>query len=138
VPFIAHVNLPQQGRWWIFYTGSFASYGEARHARAGMDLPEADIIPMPYACRIGVFDPAGIEAGILAGIEKIGCVPYMLDNMDGTVSLFAGLYRHRDNAEGLRIVLAGRDISSTVVLLHPVSSSYLETSPDGSIQDSAS
>jgi type II secretory pathway predicted ATPase ExeA len=118
-PFIARVNLQQQGRWWIFYAGSFASREEAKRIREQLALPDADVISMPYACRIGVFDSATMETALLAALEKIGCAPYVLENGDGTFSLFAGLYRQYDNAEILRKALADIHIGSTVVFLRP-------------------
>jgi SPOR domain len=129
-PFVAHVIL-QQGRWWIFYTGSFASRDEAECARTHIDLPEADIIFMPYACRVGVFNSADMDEGLISGMQKLGCEPYVLDNGDGTVSLFAGVYRQRDNAEELRRVLAENNIDSTVVLLSAGASDPSDVRPEG-------
>jgi hypothetical protein len=131
VPFIAHVNLQQQGSWWIFYTGSFVSRDEAERTRARIDLPEADIIFMPYACRVGVFASADMDEGLVSGIQKLGCEPYVLDNGDGTVSLFAGVYRHRDNAEILQRTLAESNIESTVVLLRAGASDSSDVRPEG-------
>jgi cell division septation protein DedD len=118
-PFVAYVNLQQQGRWWIFYTGSFASREEAERTRAGIHVPEADIISMPYACRVGVFASADMDASLVSAMQELGCIPYVLDNGDGTFSLFAGVYRQRDNAEILRKALADNNIVSTVALLRP-------------------
>ncbi len=137
-PFVAHVNLQQQGRWWIFYTGSFASREEAERARARIEMPDADIIFMPYACRVGVYASADMDAGLVSAMQQLGCVPYVLANGDGTVSLFAGVYRQRDNAEVLKKALAENNIGSTVVLLRPGTVASPASGPEGAPQVPAS
>lgn len=132
-PFVVHINL-EQGHWWIAYTGCFASREEALRAREHSDLPDALIVSMPYGCRIGVFESEAMAADLRSGMQKLGYVPYMLENSDGTVSLFTGVYKHRGNAETLRQALAVRNIDSSIVLLRSATPLPAETHPDGAVR----
>jgi len=125
-PVIAQVSL-QEGRWWIFYAGSFASHADALDFRTRSALPEADILPMPYACRLGVFESDDHAHDLRAALHSRGYEPYMLDNNDGSRSLLVGVYRQRPNAEALQLMLAESGIDSTVVLLRPEASAFSET-----------
>jgi type II secretory pathway predicted ATPase ExeA len=124
-PVIAQVSLGEV-RWWIFYAGSFVSRAEARGFRARSELPEADILPMPYACRLGIFESDDHARTLLFAMHSRGYEPYMIDNNDGSRSLLVGVYRQRSNAEALQQQLAESGIESAVVLLCPEASALVE------------
>ena len=133
-PFAAKINLQQQGIWWIFYLGGFASRDEAFAARASCNLTDAQVIPMPFACRVGVFASIEKAGDLNARLEQLGCCPYAIDNGNGTVSLFTGAFMQRFNAEARQKTLADKNIESAIHTLKAVSPQQAGTRSVGSMR----
>ncbi|SPD71839.1 hypothetical protein PITCH_A1070013 [uncultured Desulfobacterium sp.] len=114
-PYWLHVSLPDKGKWYRLFIGTFRTKAEADDFQKAHGIRADRILMTPYSVRIGSFTSKEESDQKMSSLRDSGYCPYIIEQ-NGRYDLLVGAYQTRLAAEQLAIRLRAKGIDCEMIL----------------------